>query len=84
MQALKLTLTPQEQELAAQKLPQTVQFRKMLEKMGVGSAEVQDARNELLAHFAQSALPYLAGSDFPARMVRNALLAKQRKTVLGR
>lgn len=46
-------------------------YTRVLEKMGVPAAEVENVRQALLTDFRQNALPYIAAADFPDKMLKN-------------
>jgi hypothetical protein len=67
----------EDERVAAHKLfGSMVLYTKTLEKMGVGSAAICSVKNDLLAHFTNHSLPYLADQSFPAQLVRSALRRK--------
>jgi len=47
--------------------PDVAVYSRLLERMAVPSADVENVRQALLAEFSCNSLPYLAASDFPAK-----------------
>jgi hypothetical protein len=43
-------------------------YRRVLEKMGVPSAEVENVKEQLIADFEHTSLPYLQSSSFPEKL----------------
>lgn len=43
-------------------------YNRLLERMAVPSAAVEEVRQELLAEFKKNSLHYLAAGDFPAKL----------------
>jgi hypothetical protein len=43
-------------------------FERMLEKMGVFEEDLDATRDQLVATFKETGLPYLASADFPKRL----------------
>jgi len=48
---------------------ESVRYQRTVEKMGVPFAEIASAREELIACFVSTALPYLASAIFPRKFV---------------
>lgn len=48
------------------------EFRRIVEKMGVPSAEVEAARETLVQDFLDNSLKYLSAADFPAKLAESA------------
>lgn len=47
---------------------QGAEYRRIVEKMGVPSAEVETARESLVRDFLNNSLAYLSSPDFPAKL----------------
>jgi len=71
--AMIADLSVAEREAATNQLGPTATYTKVLEKMGVGSADICSSRNDLLANFTHNSLPYLSEQSFPTKLVRSAL-----------
>ena len=65
-------LAPDELDRASAESGQLITHTRILEKMGVGSAEVPTVKQDLLSHFFDHALPYMEAEDFPLKMVHAA------------
>jgi len=50
-------------------LGESVKYQRTVEKMGVPFAEIAAAREEMLACFSSTALPYIASEIFPRKFV---------------
>lgn len=48
-------------------------FRRIVEKMGVSSADIETARDLLVQDFLRNSLSYLSAADFPAKLARFAV-----------
>lgn len=50
-------------------LGESVRYQRTVEKMGVPFAEIAAAREEMLASFTSTALPYIASAIFPRKFI---------------
>ena len=48
-----------------------VEFRRLVERMGVPSADIQGTRQLLVQDFLNNSLAYLSAADFPAKLARS-------------
>jgi len=48
------------------------EFQRVVEKMGVPSAEVEMVRESLVRDFLNNSLKYLSAADFPAKLAESA------------
>lgn len=63
-------------------LGKSYRFERTLERMGVPGADVDRVRQELRQGFLQTSSGYFARGDFPARMVRSALVKRRQANLL--
>jgi len=56
------------------------EFRRIVEKMGVPSAEIEAARELLIQDFLSNSLAYLSAADFPAKLARS--VSRQPKKIV--
>ena len=50
-----------------------VEFRRIVERMGVPSAEIETVRDVLIQDFLNNSLAYLNAADFPAKLAQSVL-----------
>ena len=57
-------------DAARSSLGEEVEYRRIEEKMGVPSKEIEQVMEGLFVNFSQNSLPYLSSAQFPLKMVR--------------
>jgi hypothetical protein len=65
--------TPERLAEARGLLGNSVTYRRTVEKMGVPFVEIEKAREEMIASFVATALPYFATRNFPQKFVLSEL-----------
>jgi len=56
------------------------EFRRIVEKMGVPSSEIEAARELLIQDFLSNSLAYLSAADFPVKLARS--VSRQSKKIV--
>jgi len=82
-------------EVIPEQMPETVEFvevrsllgekvvhRRTLERMGVPTAAVDSAIDELIAQFTEHSLAYLASSSYPRKLILTELRRVRRKPAM--
>jgi hypothetical protein len=65
--------TPERLAEARGLLGDSVTYRRTVEKMGVPFVEIEKAREEMIASFVATALPYFGTTNFPRKFVLSEL-----------
>jgi len=71
--------TPERLAEARRLLGNSVTYRRTVEKMGVPFVEIEKAREEIIASFVATALPYFSTSNFPRKFVLSELTKASEK-----
>jgi hypothetical protein len=72
---------PAEHDQAISILGQTANFSKVLVRMGVLEADLEQIREQLIDEFLETAAPYLAMEDFPSRFIHSEINKQLRRKV---
>ena len=67
-------LSTKEQLRAKNRFGVMFEYRQELKRMGVAGPEVTKVCRQMVQQFLDSALPYMSGVEFPARLLRQRLL----------
>lgn len=62
------------------KMDTSPEYRRVIEKMGVPSTELETAKEAMLSDFLKNASDYLSAPDFPARLAAVARSKNRKKT----